>query len=277
MIGFTSLEDRRIRRDMIEVYKLLTGKEKIDYRQFFNFTNASYSLKGHEKKLAKDRSRLDTRKFFFSQRVVNGWNGLPAEVINSTSVNSFKNAYVATTAKIWTTEADQLPVHQPTSTSTSTRKSYVRDTVVLQRCRRRFVVGCCLECQRLVASRRYVLSLFGWLWTVVARWRMLVDCRCSMYTSQRLTASTDNRLLGAYSEIIAVLAVTKRFASIYVQVQLPFWTSRLGAVGAHIACLSESVGWSLDPSDPPRITARTDNATVALMNRLKFVVRFGFT
>jgi len=41
MIGFTSLEDRRIRRDMIEVYKLLTGKEKIDYRQFFNFTNAS--------------------------------------------------------------------------------------------------------------------------------------------------------------------------------------------------------------------------------------------
>ena len=68
MIGFTSLEDRRIRRDMIEVYKLLTGKEKIDYRQFFNFTNASYSLKGHEKKLAKDRSRLDTRKFFVQSK-----------------------------------------------------------------------------------------------------------------------------------------------------------------------------------------------------------------
>ena len=40
MIGITSLEDRRIRGDMIEVYKLLTGKEKIDYKQFFNFTNA---------------------------------------------------------------------------------------------------------------------------------------------------------------------------------------------------------------------------------------------
>ena len=70
----------------------------------------------HEKKLVKDRSRLDKRKYFFSQRVVNGWNSLPAEVINSTSVNSFKNAYdrYSTTAKIWTKEADQLPVHQPT-------------------------------------------------------------------------------------------------------------------------------------------------------------------
>ena len=70
----------------------MTRKEKIDYKQFLNFTNAPYSLRGHEKKLVKDTSRLDTRKFFFSQRVVNGWNGLSAEVINSTSVNSFKNA-----------------------------------------------------------------------------------------------------------------------------------------------------------------------------------------
>ena len=30
---------------------------------------------------------------FFSQRVVNGWNSLPAEVVNAESVNSFKNAY----------------------------------------------------------------------------------------------------------------------------------------------------------------------------------------
>jgi len=79
----------------------LTGKEKIDYKQFFNITKAPYSHRGHEKKLAKDRSRLDTRKFFFSQRVVNGWNGLPADAINSTPVNSFKNsnAYEATTVK----------------------------------------------------------------------------------------------------------------------------------------------------------------------------------
>ena len=30
-----ALKDRRERGDMIEVYKLLTGREQIDYKQFF--------------------------------------------------------------------------------------------------------------------------------------------------------------------------------------------------------------------------------------------------
>jgi len=66
----------------------LTGKEQIDHRQFFNSADTPYGLRGHEKKPAKDRSRLDSRKFFFSQRMVNGWNSVPAKL-----VNSFKNAY----------------------------------------------------------------------------------------------------------------------------------------------------------------------------------------
>jgi len=57
---------------MIEVYKLLTGKEHIDYTQFFTLAENHYGVRGHEKKLMKDRSRLDTRKHFFGQRVVNG-------------------------------------------------------------------------------------------------------------------------------------------------------------------------------------------------------------
>ena len=36
---------------------------------------------------------LKIRKYFFSQRVVNSWNRLPAKVVNSKSVNAFKNAY----------------------------------------------------------------------------------------------------------------------------------------------------------------------------------------
>jgi len=92
MIRITSLEERRLRGDMIEVYKLSTGKEQIDHRQFFNTADTPYGLRVHENKLAKDRSRLDSRKFFFSQ-MVNGWNSLPAKVVNSESVNSFKNAY----------------------------------------------------------------------------------------------------------------------------------------------------------------------------------------
>jgi len=44
-------------------------------------------------KLSKKRSRLDIRKHFFSQRIINQWNSLPANVVNAKTVNSFKNAY----------------------------------------------------------------------------------------------------------------------------------------------------------------------------------------
>ena len=41
----------------------------------------------------KERSRLDIKKFFCSQRAVNGWNHLPATVVNAEFINAFKNAY----------------------------------------------------------------------------------------------------------------------------------------------------------------------------------------
>ncbi len=47
-------------------------------------------LRGHSLKLRKDRSRLDLRKFTFSQRVVNMWNDLLEEVVTGSSVKIFK-------------------------------------------------------------------------------------------------------------------------------------------------------------------------------------------
>ena len=65
--------------------------EQIDYKQFFKPAKNPYDLRGHGMKLNKERSRLDIRKLFFSQRAVNGWNRLPATVVNAESVNAFKN------------------------------------------------------------------------------------------------------------------------------------------------------------------------------------------
>ena len=45
---------------------------------------------GHHMKLQKKSSRTDIRKFFFSNRVVNSWNALPAEVVESSTVEAFK-------------------------------------------------------------------------------------------------------------------------------------------------------------------------------------------
>ena len=79
------------------------GKEQIDYKQFFRLAENHYGVRGHEKKMSKDRMKTgqcDTRKFFFSlQRVVNSWNTLPVEVGNTEYVNSFKNAYDRTCHK----------------------------------------------------------------------------------------------------------------------------------------------------------------------------------
>jgi len=90
LLGLTSLKDRRERGDMIEVYKILNGK---DSGQFFQVADDHYSLRGHRMKLSRKRSLLDTRKHFFSQRIINRWNSLPANVVNAKTGNSFKNAY----------------------------------------------------------------------------------------------------------------------------------------------------------------------------------------
>ena len=47
--------------------------------------------RGHYFTLVKGQSRLDLRKYSFSQRTVNEWNKLPADCVHSSSVNRFKN------------------------------------------------------------------------------------------------------------------------------------------------------------------------------------------
>jgi len=90
--GLRSLEDRRNRGDMLEVYKMLSGKSRVDSGNFLKVVSES-TTRGHKLKLAKSRSRLDVRKNFFSQRIVNQWNKLPECVVEADSINSFKNRY----------------------------------------------------------------------------------------------------------------------------------------------------------------------------------------
>ena len=41
--------------------------------------------------LQKSYARYDTRKHFFTHRIVNLWNSLPTQVVHASSVNDFKN------------------------------------------------------------------------------------------------------------------------------------------------------------------------------------------
>ena len=77
--------------DLIETFKIMTGKERVDRSQFFQLSTCEYQLRGHTMKLSKQRTNLHVRKFSFSQRVVQEWKKLSQDVVEATSVNQFKN------------------------------------------------------------------------------------------------------------------------------------------------------------------------------------------
>ena len=89
-LGLYSLQRRRLRGDLIEKYKILAGKENIDSSHLFQKANTT-ELRGHSLKLYKKRSRLDVRKHFFSQRIVDYWNRLPDDILTAATISSFKN------------------------------------------------------------------------------------------------------------------------------------------------------------------------------------------
>ena len=88
--GLTTLETRRLRADQIEVFMILNGIENIDSNIFFQIKESKIT-RGHNFTLVKKQSRLDVRKFSFSQRTINVWNKLSAECVHVSSVNMFKN------------------------------------------------------------------------------------------------------------------------------------------------------------------------------------------
>jgi len=90
-LGLTTLEKRRIRGDLIETFKILTDRERVKKEDFFQIRQSEYNLRGHQLSLEVQRSRINIRARFFSQRTVRHWNALPDHVISATSVNSFKN------------------------------------------------------------------------------------------------------------------------------------------------------------------------------------------
>jgi len=63
-----SLELRRLRFDLISVYKILFGMIETDVSALFVVNNDTVT-RGHNLKLFVQQSRIDVRKYFFSNRV----------------------------------------------------------------------------------------------------------------------------------------------------------------------------------------------------------------
>ena len=89
-LNLPSLEFRRARGDMIETYKILNNVyDPITTKSLFTVNTAS--TRTHSFKLHKPRFNTNNFKYFFTNRVVNTWNSLPADVVKAECLNSFKN------------------------------------------------------------------------------------------------------------------------------------------------------------------------------------------
>ena len=83
-----SMKYRRERGDMIEVYKYTHGF--YDTPPPFTLESGSVT-RGHQLKIKKTRPNGNLRQNFFSVRIENDWNSLPAELVNTQTINGFKN------------------------------------------------------------------------------------------------------------------------------------------------------------------------------------------
>ena len=57
----TTLETRRLRRDQIEMFKMVNGYDNVDRNIFFKLKDGSRT-RGHKAALVKEQCRLDMRK-----------------------------------------------------------------------------------------------------------------------------------------------------------------------------------------------------------------------
>ena len=86
--GLTTLETRRLRGDLIEVFKMFKGFDNIKLNDFFKLS--STTLRGHSLKIYKPQVHLDIRKFFFTVKIIDIWNSLPIYLINCETIATFK-------------------------------------------------------------------------------------------------------------------------------------------------------------------------------------------
>ena len=84
------LTQRRLRGDLIQVFKIIKGIDNMDCSKYFTIDRSNYT-RGNGCKIVGKAFNSHESKIFFFHRVVNLWNGLPREVIDCNTVETFKS------------------------------------------------------------------------------------------------------------------------------------------------------------------------------------------
>ena len=98
VLGMTTLQRRRERGDMIQTWRILNGKDRVDPANWFihqgdQVREGATSTRGHrgyQALLSRPPAKLEVRREFFSNRVVDEYNRLPDRVKMASNMNMFK-------------------------------------------------------------------------------------------------------------------------------------------------------------------------------------------
>ncbi len=90
ILGLLTLVKRRERGDLIQLFKIFNDIEMVTLQNKPLFMENS-KTRGHKQKYVRELSRFLPRYNFITNRAANAWNELPAKVVDSQSVDLFKN------------------------------------------------------------------------------------------------------------------------------------------------------------------------------------------
>jgi len=87
-LNLETLEERRLKSDLITMFKILHHIIDIDFNDLFSLSNLT-NTRGHRYKLSKPFHHNNARLFSFSCRRLDCWNSLPDSVLKSDYLESF--------------------------------------------------------------------------------------------------------------------------------------------------------------------------------------------
>ena len=91
-LGMESLEVRRIKNDLVFLFKIVHNLVDIDFSSFFQLNSFSgHNLRRHSLHITRQLTpKTNTRSHFYSHRVIKYWNMLPNDIVCSDTLATFK-------------------------------------------------------------------------------------------------------------------------------------------------------------------------------------------